>query len=448
MTHDFDLLTIGAGSGGVAASRRASAYGAKVAICEMRDVGGTCVLRGCVPKKLLVYASAVRDELACARGFGWHAPDVRLDWAELIVAKRAELRRLEAVYERLLADAKVTTLRGRARLVDPHTVEIDGERHTAARILVATGGRPVRPPIPGAELGITSEEALDDTVVPGHVTIVGGGYIAVEFAGIYHGAGAEVAVVVRGDGILRGFDDDVRKHLDDELCRRGIDIRRKSLPTLLERIGDKLCMRMADGTMHSTDVVLFATGRVPNTEDLGLEACGVALDAERAIEVDEWSRTNVPSIWAVGDVTARPQLTPMAIADGRAFADTEFGGKPRTCAHDHVATAVFSQPPCGTVGLTEAEARARGEVTIYRARFRPMKYAFAGRETVTMMKLVVDRASDRVLGVHIVGPDAPEIVQGFAVAVTCGATKAQLDATLAIHPTAAEELVTMATPVA
>lgn len=445
--YDFDLLTIGAGSGGVAASRRAASHGAKVAICEMRDVGGTCVLRGCVPKKLLWYASAVREELAVARGFGWHATDARVDWAALIEAKRTELRRLEGIYEKLLAEAKVTTLRGRAIILDPHTVEIGGERHTAQRILVATGGRPWLPSIPGAELGMTSEDALDRTDVPGHVTIVGAGYIAVEFAGIFHGAGADVTLVVRGDGVLRGFDEDVRKHLDDELCHHGIDIRRHVAPRSLERIGDKLCLCTTADEPISTDAVLFATGRVPNTENLGLEECGVALDRDRAIAVDEWSRTNVPSIWAIGDVTSRPALTPMAIADGRAFADTEFGGKPRTVAHEHVATAVFSQPQCGTVGLTEAEARARGEVLIYRTRFRPMKYAFAGRETFMMMKLVVDRDSDRVLGVHIVGPDAAEIVQGFAVAVQCGATKAQLDATLAIHPTAAEELVTMMSPV-
>ncbi|HWB82280.1 MAG TPA: glutathione-disulfide reductase [Nannocystaceae bacterium] len=444
--YDFDLLTIGAGSGGVAASRRAASHGAKVAICEVRDIGGTCVLRGCVPKKLLVYASAVRDELAVARGFGWHATDARLDWAALIEAKRAELRRLEAVYEKLLAEAKVTTLRGRATIVDAHTVEIGGERHSAARILVATGGRPSLPEIPGAELGITSEEALDRTEVPGHITIVGAGYIAVEFAGIFRGAGSEVTMLVRGDGLLRGFDEDIRKHLDDELCRRGIDIRRRLAPRMLERIGDKLCL-CTTGDSINTDAVMFATGRVPNVEGLGLETVGVALDANGGIAVDEWSRTNVPSIWAIGDVTSRPALTPMAIADGRAFADTEFANKPRTIGHEHVATAVFSQPPCGTVGLTEAEARARGEVLVYRARFRPMKHHFAGRDTVTMMKLVVDRETDRVLGVHIVGYDAPEIVQGFAVAVQCGATKAQLDATLAIHPTAAEELVTMMTPI-
>ncbi|MBC8068563.1 MAG: glutathione-disulfide reductase [Deltaproteobacteria bacterium] len=447
MSYDFDLLTIGAGSGGVAASRRASSHGAKVAICEERDIGGTCVLRGCVPKKLLVYASSVRDDLACARGFGWHIPDASVDWAELITAKQAELRRLESIYEKLLTEGKVTTLRGRARIVDAHTVEIGGERHSAARILVATGGRPWVPEIPGAELGMTSEGALDRTDVPSHVTIVGAGYIAVEFAGIFHGAGAAVTVLSRGDGVLRGFDEDLRKHLDDEMTRRGIEIRRHAELAALEAIGERLCVRTGADETFGTDAVLFATGRVPNSDGLGLEECGVVRNGDGAIVVDEWSRTNVPSIFAVGDVTARPQLTPMAIADGRAFADSELGGKPRTVAHEHVATAVFSQPPCATVGLTEAEARARGEVLVYRSRFRPMKHAFAGRQTVTMMKLVVDRDSDRVLGIHMVGPDAPEIIQGFAVAVRCGATKAQLDATLAIHPTAAEELVTMMTPV-
>ncbi|MBK8718746.1 MAG: glutathione-disulfide reductase [Deltaproteobacteria bacterium] len=445
--YDYDLLTIGAGSGGVAASRRAASYGAKVAICEDRAVGGTCVLRGCVPKKLLVMASMVRSELDLAAGFGWDAHG-SFDWSRLIVAKRAEIERLEHIYERMLGDARVEILRGRGVLVDPHTVEIDGREVTAARILVATGGRPWLPGIPGIEHAMNSDDALDRQSLPARVVIVGGGYIAVEFAGIYRGMGSEVVMLVRGEGILRGFDDDVRTHLQQQLALRGIEIVEREELQSITATPAGLQLQLAGGAQMAADAVLVATGRVPNTEGIGLHELGIEVDTLGRIPVDEWSRTSQPSVFAIGDVTARPQLTPMAIADGRAFADSEFGGRPRTVAHEGVASAVFSQPPCGVVGLTEAQARARGAVRIYRTRFRPMKQAFAGSEKHMMMKLVVDDVSDRVLGVHIVGPDAPEMVQGFAVAVRCGATKAQFDATLAIHPTAAEELVTMAKPVA
>lgn len=445
---DFDLFTLGAGSGGVAASRRAANHGAATAICEDRAPGGTCVLRGCVPKKLLVYASSFAADMALARGYGWDV-DGRLDWPTLIAAKRAELSRLSEVYERLLSDANVTLVRGRGVIVDPHTVEVEGRRYTARRILVATGGRPWLPGIVGAELCMSSDAALDRPELPRHATVVGGGYIAVEFAGIYRAAGCEVTMLVRDRGVLRGFDEDVRTHLADQLRAGGIDLREHQEIESVSRPGDAgpLQVRLVAGAVLETEAVLFATGRVPNTEGIGLPEVGVALDDRGRIVVDAWSRTSVPSVFAIGDVTARPQLTPMAIADGRAFADTEFGGVPRTAAHVGVATAVFSQPPCATCGLTEAEARARGEVRIFRSRFRPMRSAFAGAPATTMMKLVVDAVTDRVLGVHVVGPDAPEMMQGFAVAVRCGATKAQFDATLAIHPTAAEELVTMVKPV-
>jgi len=439
---DFDLFVLGAGSGGVAASRRASLHGARVAIAEDRDPGGTCVLRGCVPKKLLVYASSFAADLEVARAFGWDASG-KLDWPRMIAAKQAEVQRLSGVYTRLLHDGGVQLVHGRAVLVDPHTVRVDERTYTTDRILVATGGRPWMPGVVGAELCMSSDEALDRTELPRHATIVGGGYIAVEFAGIYRAAGCDVTMLVRDRGILRGFDDDVRTHLFEHMLASGIEIREHAEIEAVVNDGDLLQVRLASGAALATDAVLFATGRVPNTEGIGLAEIGVALDDHGHIVVDESSRSSVPSVFAIGDVTARPQLTPMAIADGRAFADSEFGNRPRTTLHEGVATAVFTQPPCASCGLTEAAARQRGPVKIFRTRFRPMTHAFAGKTGTTMMKLVVDANTDRVLGVHIVGSDAPEIIQGFAVAVVCGATKAQFDATLAIHPTAAEELVTM-----
>lgn len=445
--YDFDLFTLGAGSGGVAASRRAASHGAKVAICEDRAPGGTCVLRGCVPKKLLVYGASFADEIALARGYGWDVSGT-MDWSRLIAAKRAEVDRLSGVYSKLLADAGVTMVTGRGTIVDPHTVVVDGERYTAARILVATGGRPWVPGIVGSELGMTSDDALERTSLPGTIVIVGGGYIGVELAGIYRAAGCDVTMVIRDKQVLRGFDDDVRDHLSAEMKASGIEILDCEEVESIAREGSALVVRLVSGAPLGADAVLFATGRVPNTEGIGLAEIGVEMDDRGRIVVDAESRTSVASVFAIGDVTARPALTPMAIADGRAFADRELGGRPRTVNHAGVASAVFSRPPCATVGMTEAEARERGEVVVYRAKFRPMKHAFVGQSLQTMMKLVVDEVSDRVLGVHVVGPDAPEIIQGFAVAVQCGATKAQFDATLAVHPTAAEELVTMAKPIA
>jgi glutathione reductase (NADPH) len=447
--YDFDLITLGAGSGGVAASRRAGAYGARVAICESQRVGGTCVLRGCVPKKLLVYAAHLRDELADAAGYGWNVGEPTVDWARLIENKNRELDRLEQVYLRLLGESGVELIKGRGTIIDPHTVDIEGRRFTTERILVATGGWPTMPEVPGIEHAITSNEALDLATVPEHVVIVGGGYIAVEFAGIWRGAGSEVTLVVRGDEILRGFDIDVRDTLTEELRKRGVAIECNNHVNAIDKREGKLHLRLDRGEAKVADAILYATGRHPHSTGIGLEDVGVAVDHRGAIIVDEWSRTNVPGIWAVGDVTHRLALTPVAVADGRAFAETEFHDNPTPVDHGAVPTAIFSQPPVGTVGLTEEEARdlGIGTIDIYRARFRPMKYVLPNREETTMMKLVVDRDTDRVLGLHMVGPDAAEIVQGFAVALKAGATKKQFDATVGIHPTSAEEFVTMAKPV-
>jgi glutathione reductase (NADPH) len=443
-TYDFDMFTIGAGSGGVASSRRAGSYGARVAICEDSRVGGTCVIRGCVPKKLLVYGAQFADAFADAEGYGWHvAPPVH-DWAALIAAKDREIGRLEDVYRKLLRDANVTLIEGRARLVDAHTVEIAGKRYTAANILIATGAHPVMPAIPGIEHAITSNEALDLRALPRRIVIVGGGYIAVEFAGIFNGLGAEVTLVIRGEELLRGFDDDIRVTLAQELRNRGIAIRARTDVTRIEKRGHGVDLSLSIGDTLSADLLMYATGRHPNTRGLGLEAVGVRLGKANAVAVDEWSRSAVPHIYAIGDVTDRLNLTPVAIAEGRALAETLFNNNPIMVDHANVATAVFSQPPVGTVGLTERVAREKyGPVDIYRTRFRPMKHTLSGREEGTMMKLVVDRRSDRVLGCHMVGADAPEIIQGLAIAVKCGATKRQFDQTIGIHPTAAEEFVTM-----
>lgn len=442
--YDFDMFTIGAGSGGVASSRRAGSYGAKVAICEDSRVGGTCVIRGCVPKKILVYGSHFAHEMADAVPFGWSPASSSLDWGALVAAKNREVDRLNGVYLRLLRDSGVKVLEGRGRIVDAHTVEVGGERYTARHILVATGGRPQRPEIPGVEHGITSNEALDLRELPRRVVIVGGGYIGVEFAGIFNAAGAKVTMVIRGDGVLRGFDADIRSALTSALRAGGIQVKCETFVQDVEKRGAALSVLTQDGDTIEAEAVLFATGRAPNTEGLGLDEVGVARGPDGAIRVDGFSQTSVPSIYAVGDCTNRMNLTPVAIAEGRAVAETLFHDRPTAIDHEGVPSAVFSQPPVGTVGLSEERARASGlEIDVYVTSFRPMKHTITGREERTMMKLVVDRASRRVLGVHMVGADAPEIVQGFAVALKCGATKEQFDATVGIHPTAAEEFVTM-----
>jgi glutathione reductase (NADPH) len=445
MAYDYDLFTIGAGSGGVRASRMSARYGARVAVAEERELGGTCVNLGCIPKKLLVYASVFRRDVEDAVGFGWTAPPPSHDWRALIRNKNAEIARLNGVYARLLDDAGVTRIAGRARIVDPHTVAVGSETFTAEHILVATGGWPMLPAIPGIEHAITSNEAFHLDALPERPIIVGGGYIAVEFAGILHGLGARVTQLYRGPLFLRGFDDDVRRHLAVELRRQGIDLRFESDIARIEKASDgTLRATLTDGSQLEADAILFATGRHPHTRDLGLEEVKVERIAKGAIRVDEYSRTSVPNIWAIGDVTDRINLTPVAIHEGMCLAATLFGGRPTRPVHANVPSAVFSQPSIGSVGCTEAQARARyGEVDIYRTDFRELKHTLTGRGERTLMKLVVEPAGDRVVGAHMVGDHAGEIIQGMAVALVAGATKAHFDATLGIHPTVAEEFVTL-----
>jgi glutathione reductase (NADPH) len=443
--YDFDLITLGAGSGGVRASRLAAQLGQRVAVAEESRVGGTCVMRGCVPKKLLVYGAHFAEDLADAEGFGWNVGEVSFDWARLIAAKNAELNRLETVYNRILRDNGVTLLEGRGVVVDAHTVEVGGTRYSAERILIATGGRPALPNVPGIGYAITSNEALDLMQLPERMVIVGAGYIAVEFAGIFNALGVKVTQVLRGDTVLRGFDQDVRAALAEEMAKKGIDLRCETVVKSIEKVKTGYSLRLGGDETLETDLVMYATGRRPNTDGLGLEAAGVRLNEAGAVVVDDYSATSVPSIFAIGDVTDRMNLTPVALAEARALVNTLFLDKPTTMDYANVPTAVFSMPPIGTVGLTEAEARAKCGcgIDVYLSRFKPMRNTLAGRDERTMMKLIVERASDRVLGLHVVGPDAAEMVQGFAVALKCGVTKAQLDATIGIHPTAAEELVTM-----
>lgn len=446
--YDYDLITIGAGSGGVRATRLAGGWGHKVAIVESSRVGGTCVMRGCVPKKLLVYGAHFAEDFEDAKGYGWTLGDVSFDWPTLVGNKNKELDRLQGVYERILRDNKVELLRGRGVIVDPHTVEVDGQRHTAEKILIAVGGWPTLPDIPGIEHAVTSNEALDLPELPKRVTIVGGGYIAVEFAGIFHALGSQVTQVIRKEMILRGFDGTIRAALQDELIRQGIDLRCETTVRSIEKTpSGAFNIRFAGGDEHETDLVMYATGRAPNTKGLGLEEVGVEMRDNGAIVVDEHARTSIDSIFAIGDVTDRVNLTPVAINEGRCFAETFFHDNPMTMDYTNIASAVFSQPPVGSVGLSEEEARRRGKVKIFISRFRPMKYTLSGREERTVMKLIVDAETDVVLGAHMVGVDAPEIVQGIAIALKCGATKKQFDATVGIHPTAAEEFVTMRDPI-
>jgi glutathione reductase (NADPH) len=445
---DYDLFAIGAGSGGVRASRMSASFGARVAVAEESDLGGTCVNLGCIPKKLFVYASHFRDDFEDAAGFGWSVGERSVDWSTLLANKDQEIARLNEIYRKLLSDAGVDLLDGRARVVDPHTVEVAGKTVTAANIVVATGGRPSVPEIPGIEYAITSDDAFHLSVLPERAIVVGGGYIAVEFAGIFHGLGVATTQLYRGPLFLRGFDDDVRKTLASEMRQRGLDLRFDANVASIEKAPSGLCATLADGSILEADAILYATGRSPNTREIGLEEAGVELDGKGAVWVDEFSRSSVPSIWAIGDATDRINLTPVAIHEGICLAKTLFADEPTRPDHSNVASAVFSQPPIGTVGLTEFAAReAYGEIDIYRSSFRPLKHTLTGRNETTMMKLVVDRASDRVIGVHMVGPEAGEIIQGFAVSLKCGATKAQFDSTIGIHPTSAEEFVTLRDPV-
>ena len=448
--YDFDLFVLGAGSGGVRAARMASLSGARVGIAEEHRVGGTCVIRGCIPKKFMVYASEFSSHFKAAEGYGWTVGKPTFDWAAFVERRDIEIARLSSVYVTNLQNAGADLAHARAELVDPHTVKLVGkdETFTADKILIATGGRPWLPSdLPGIDLAITSNEAFHLEQLPKRMVIAGGGYIAVEFAGIFNGLGVETTLVLRGANILRGFDNDVRAHLTAEMERRGIKVIPGCQHTALEKSAGGILNRFEGFADIESDVVMFATGRVPHTVGLGLDKAGVELNDKGAVCVDTFSKTNVENIWAVGDVTDRINLTPVAIREGAAFAETVFNDRPTQFDHELVASAVFSQPPVGAVGFNESDARHDGhKVDIYRSAFRPMKGTFYAGEERMLMKLVVDKDSDKLLGCHIVGPDAPEMIQLAAVAIKMGVTKAQWDSTCAVHPTAAEELVTMREP--
>jgi glutathione reductase (NADPH) len=445
--YDFDLFVIGAGSGGVRAARVAAAHGARVGICEESRVGGTCVIRGCVPKKLLVYASHFAEDFEDAAGYGWTVDNACFDWSALIRAKDAEIDRLNRVYLDLLSGSGVELFEERGVFEGPHEIRVGDRTVTAERILIATGGRPWLPEIPGIEHAITSNEAFYLETLPERVAVIGGGFIACEFAGIFNGLGASVTQLYRGDAVLRGFDEDVRRVVSRELANKGIDLRLERQVQSIERGDNGLILALDDGETLEVDEVLYATGRVPNVRGLGLEMAGLEVKADGRIAVDEYSQTSVEHIYAVGDVTSRVNLTPVALHEGHVFADTVYGDRVRPVNHEFVPSAVFSQPPVGTVGYSEEDALHHiGKIDVYLSEFRPMKHTLSGRDEKTMMKLIVEQQSQKVVGIHVVGMDAPEIVQGFAVAVKAGLTKEQFDCTIGIHPTAAEELVTMRQP--
>ena len=444
--YDYDLFVIGGGSGGVRAARMAASHGAKVGVAEEYRYGGTCVIRGCVPKKLFVYASHFHEDFEDAAGFGWQVDGAHFDWSTLIANKDREIARLSGIYENLLRNAGTEFFHSRAELRDPHRIHLVAEEReiTAERILIAVGGWPSMPEIPGIAHAISSNEAFHLDSLPARMIVVGGGYIAVEFAGIFQGLGVATSLLYRGPEILRGFDQDVRTHLHTQMRKKGIDVRVNTNPASIEKTAGGFRVTMEDGSVTETDLVMYATGRSPKIDGLGLENAGVAVAKSGAIIVDDYSHTNVPSIWAIGDVTDRVNLTPVAIHEAMCFVATEFAGNPTTIDHALIPTAVFSQPPIGTCGMSEQEARAQyGDVDIYKSTFRPMKHTLSGRDEQSLMKLIVDPVSDKVLGCHIVGPDSGEMIQCLGVAIKMGASKAQFDATMAVHPTAAEELVTM-----
>ena len=446
---EFDLFVIGAGSGGVRASRMAAQRGARVAVAEDAPLGGTCVNLGCIPKKLYAYASHFAEAFEESHGFGWSGPAPSFDWNLLKANRAREISRLNGIYGKLLLDAGVTVLEGRARIVGANEVEVNGRVHRATNILVATGGRPVVPVLPGHELAITSNEVFDLAEFPRRLVVVGGGYIACEFASIFRGLGAQVTQLYRGEQVLRGFDHDVRNFLATEVRKKGVDLRTNADVERIERDADGLKLALRDGSTLAADAVLYATGRSPNTAGLGLADIGVALSPNGAVLVDAHYATNVAGVHALGDVIDRVQLTPVALAEAMALVDRLFGNGLRSVDYELIPTAVFTHPNIGTVGLSEAAARERyGAVRIFRTDFKPLKHTLSGSSERTLMKLVVDAASDRVVGLHMVGADAGETVQGFAVAMKAGATKAQFDATVGIHPTAAEEFVTLREPVA
>ena len=445
-TYDYDLFVIGAGSGGVRAARLTALGGKRVGIAEEYRYGGTCVVRGCVPKKFMVYASEFSHIFETARGYGWTVDNPIFDWPTFLEAKDVEIGRLSGIYAANLGKAGVDTFHARAVLKDAHTIDMgDKGTVTAEKILIATGGRPWVPEdLPGIEHVITSEEAFHLPQLPKSIMIAGGGYIAVEFAGIFAGLGVETTLVYRGPNILRGFDDDVRAHMAGEIEKRGIKVVLGCQHESIEKTDTGLVSHLGNGMTLETEQIMFATGRVPHVKGLGLDKAGVELTEYGAIKVDELSKTTADNIWAIGDVTDRMNLTPVAIREAVAFHETVFKDNPQAFDYEAVPTAVFSQPPVGVVGLTESEARkACGEIDVYLTRFRPMKTAFYGDDERTLMKLVVRAADDRVVGCHIVGPDAPEMIQLAGIAVKAGLTKAQWDATCAVHPSAAEELVTM-----
>ena len=449
--YDYDLFTIGAGSGGVRAARFATRLGARVAIAEERYLGGTCVNVGCIPKKLFSYAAHYGEDIAQAAGYGWRVTPPEFDWPTLVANKNREIERLNGVYEKLLTGAGVKLLRGRATVLDAHTVELDGRHISARHILIATGGWPVVPPIPGAEHAISSNEAFHLRELPRRALIVGGGYIAVEFASIFHGLGVDTTLVYRGERLLREFDADLGRFLAEQMQRKGTRMLFRSNIDRIARTGEKgsLTATLADGSRLDADCVMYATGRTPNTRGLGLEQAGVKLASNGAVVVDENFESSIPSICAVGDVIDRVLLTPVALAEGMVVAERLFGAGGRSLDYAGIPTAIFSNPNVGTVGLSEAQARERHDaIDVYRSEFGALKHQLTGSGEKVLMKLVVDRITERVLGVHMVGPDAGEIIQGFAVALKCGATKRQFDATIGIHPTIAEEFVTMREPVA
>ena len=449
--YDCDLFVIGAGSGGVRAARMAAQRGARVVVAEAAELGGTCVNVGCIPKKLYSFAAHFADDFRDAAGFGWDAGQPRFDWATLKANRAKEISRLNGVYHHLLHGAGVHIVNGWAQLTDPHTVKVQQasghQQFTARHILLATGGRPSVPSFPGREHVITSDGMFDLEPFPRRLVVVGGGYIACEFASIFNGLGARVTQLYRGEQVLRGFDHDVRNFIAQEMGKHGVQLRVRSDVLAIEKTGHALQVTLLDGEVIAADAVLYATGRVPNVDGLGLEAVGVAQGKDGAIVVDEHYRSSLPSVHALGDVTARVQLTPVALGEAMVLVDRLFGAGRRSLGYDFIPTAVFTHPNIGTVGYSEGEAREKfGQVTVYRSEFKALKHTLSGSSERTLMKLVVDAASDRVVGLHMVGADAGEIVQGFAVAMKAGATKAVFDSTIGIHPTAAEEFVTMREP--
>ena len=444
---DYDLFVIGAGSGGVRAARMAAGFGARVAVAEDRYMGGTCVNVGCVPKKLYVYASEFGKAFKDARNFGWESAVPGFDWATLRDNKKNEISRLNAIYDNLLSGVQADVINGRGRIVDAHTVVVNEQSYTTEKILIATGGWPHIPDFPGSEYAISSNEVFDLEHFPRRLAIVGGGYIAVEFAGIFNGLGSQVTQLYRGPLFLRGFDADIRAHAAQEIIKTGVDLRFEVNVHSITPAAGGLQVELTDGATEEVDAVLYATGRKPHLQGLGLENVKVKLSDAGTIEVDDKFCSTEPSIFALGDVTGGMELTPVALAEGMSFARREFGGLENTVDYDFIPTAVFCQPNIGTVGFTEEEARAKfGHIRLFKSTFKPMKHTISGRDEKTFMKLIVDKASDRVIGVHMMGPDAGEIMQGIAIAMRAGATKAVFDTTIGIHPTAAEEFVTMREP--